>query len=332
MTDVLVYTISAAPEFENFRTDLHLINNRGFGYETRTHFVHIFGGTNSRLGHVAHHWTVAEEKRGNLKNWIVRNFGAENIDKCLLPAGEVIAGVWRPGLRDTKHSKAALVFSEDEEWESEHALRLLIGRLDEIVNFIEPHEATLNVFGHKLRELLILACTEVENRFIQYLELAGIQKPPKGFTTQNYIKLKTKLYLADYAVKFKPYARLGQFRPFEKWTSPNTTVSLEWYDDYNQTKHDRKNHFDKSTLQNCLFAVSANIILHCARFMPYKLFDENSHLSSLINQYCEVCLVDQNPNAFYVGYLDLSTTFFQGLTLFDGNRFLAKWSSQPLRL
>jgi hypothetical protein len=330
MADVFVYKNVKAPEFEGISDDLHKRYELEFAYETPTHFVHIFGGAKSRLGYVWHHRAIVQEKKGVLIG--DHHFGGQIIGKCLLPAGEVTTGVWRPGLHDPKQSREALAFSEDDELESEHALRLLIARLDEVVNFVEPRRATLNVFSHKLRELLILSCTEVENRFIQYLQLAAMPKPRNGFTTNQYVKLKSPLYLADYSVTFRPYTDIEEFRPFADWRTENPTTSIEWYDSYNKTKHDRKTYFEKSTLQNCLSAVAASVILHCVRFRPYGLFDEPTHLSSLINQYCEVRLMPKDPRTFYVGYIDLSKAPMQGLSSVPDNLFLVKWTSRALRL
>jgi hypothetical protein len=89
-------------------------------------------------------------------------------------------------------------------------------------------------------------------------------------------------------------------RPFHGWTAAQPTKSLVWYDGYNLTKHDRKTHFDKATLKNCIDAVSANLALFSPRFSPYPLYNEGGTVSALFQQLFEIELKDPRPETFYV--------------------------------
>lgn len=54
-------------------------------------------------------------------------------------------------------------------------------------------------------ELLILACTEIENYWQQYLALANLPPPPTGFTTNHYVKLHVPLRLGEYQIDLPRY-------------------------------------------------------------------------------------------------------------------------------
>ena len=73
-------------------------------------------------------------------------------------------------------------------------------------------------------------------------------------------------HLTDYEVKFKPYADLYSFRPFDHWNENQPTKSLKWYDKYNRVKHDWGNDFVDASLETSLNAIASNIILYAVRF------------------------------------------------------------------
>jgi hypothetical protein len=156
---------------------------------------------------------------------------------------------------------------------AEQSLLLLVQRLDELLHFVEPSPSTLTTHSHKARELLILACTEVETAWKAYLRIAGVTPPARGdFTTNDYVKLLEPLHLAEYQVSLPRYADVPAIRPFHGWSAAQPTRSLPWYDAYNKTKHDRSSYFTEATLWNCLQALAANLVLFSVRFGPFHLF------------------------------------------------------------
>lgn len=181
-----------------------------------------------------------------------------------LEVGRVVAGVWRPGLYYQNQTLQALGGSEVSLRSAEQALRLLVERLDEMLLYIEPSAHGLAAYSHKTRELLILACTEVENQLKQYLRLAAYEKED-DLSMADYVRLEPKLYLREFALTLRPYEGLGPLTAFRGWDAARPTRSLRWYDAYNKTKHDRTRHFEEATLANCLSAVAANVVLFCAR-------------------------------------------------------------------
>lgn len=283
----------------------HQKEPRGIAYETDTHFVHIFGKDNG-LWVISTGLTVTQAKSGTLHEWIDRTFGAEGVNETTCEVGHTVHGVWRPGLYFSEEVLQGLSATTLELRLAEQALLLLIQRLDELLHFVEPSPTTLQTHSHKARELLILACTEVENTWKAYLRIAGLTPPPKGdFTTKDYVKLFEPLYLADYVVSLPRYADIQDICPFHGWSVAQPTKSLSWYDAYNKTKHDRSMHFCEATLWNCLQAVAANLALFCVRFGPFHLFHGAGTLAAFFNQLFTIKLRNCSPSSFYAPKLSI---------------------------
>lgn len=302
--------------YENTKTTLltannmlHEIRQRGFAYECSGEFIHIYGEADS-------FWTlhtdavIRQPKHGeNIKQWAENVFGATNIKISKNTVGEAVCGVWRPGLYYGQEDLKALSTNEYEKLSSEQALRILIEKLDDLLLYIEPTQYGLKTYSHKTRELLILACTEIENVWKQYMRIADYKSSnAHNLCTSDYIKLKEPLFLQEYEVRLKPFENVEPIKPFVEWDQEISTQSLIWYNAYNQTKHDRYSHFAEATLFNCINAVAGNIILFCARYGPYSLFQGSGILSGLINQLFEVRLINPDPSTFYIPKID----FFEG--------------------
>jgi len=240
-----------------------------------------------------------------------------------IDVGHTIAGVWRPGLYYTEEILQGLAGSNVELRLAEQALLLLVQRLDELLHFVEPAPNTLSTYSHKARELLILACTEVENYWKQYLQQAGETPHRNEFTTNDYVKLKVPLFLDEIEVSLPRYPAVPPFRPFLDWSNkPSPTKTLPWYDAYNKTKHDRKAHFSEATLLNCLHAVAANIALFSVRFGPFYLFHGAGTLAAHLNQLISIELKDPNPKSFYAPNIILPPNQRNDLICFDARRLV----------
>lgn len=132
--------------------------------------------------------------------------------------------------------------------------------LDNLFNFIEPVEINLTTYGHKIRELLILACTEVEYLLLKVLTENGY--PEKGrYSTVDYVRCRDVLKLNLYEVELTQYSSLGIFTPFKDWDESRSTASIPWYYAYNQVKHNRSDNIPHANLKHLLDAVAAIHIL-----------------------------------------------------------------------
>jgi len=212
---------------------------RGMAFETATHFIHFYGSDSDIWTIPMGAITVSEQKQGTLEDWVIKTFGAQHMEQSIVDIGHTVAGVWRPGITSYDDIRQGLGTTDAERHECLQSIRLLIERLDEIFLYVEPSPMALKTYGHKIREL-ILACTEVESTWSRYLRVAGATPVGKDFTTRDYVKLLSKLYLAEFEIKIKPYPTIAPIRPFDGWDLAKPTQSLSWYEAYNLTKHDRQ--------------------------------------------------------------------------------------------
>ncbi|TKG18157.1 hypothetical protein FCV84_06810 [Vibrio breoganii] len=314
--------------------DLHEGQPLGYAYETDSHFVHIYG-KNYGFNVISVGLTAIEGKNGTLNDWVTRVFGAQDIQPLQLNIEDSVENIWRPSLFYSEDIHDALKVSPFEQRSAEQALRVLIEKLDELLLYIEPDQNGLRAYGHKSRELLILACTEVENLWTSIFKNSGI--PPQNnrmYTTQDYVKLLSKACLNEFEITFKNYDGLRKFVPFSQWNVAQPTQSLNWYDAYNKTKHDRNASFSEATLENVLDAISANIAMFCAKFSPFGLINDNNALSSLINQHFQISLNGSDPSTYYIPKIDLPAGIRTDLFIYDcyKQKHNVAWNILPLVL
>lgn len=310
--------------------NLHIDQPLGYAYETTTHFVHFYGN-DIGFNIISLGLTTIEKKSGTLEDWVIKTFGAQNIKTLTNSIGSTIDGIWRPSLYYEKDIQEGILSKDSEQRSSEQALRILIEKLDEIFLYIEPDNRFLSSYGHKTRELLILACTEVENQWTALLNKANVSPVSgKHFKTNDYVKVRSAAFLEEYLVLLKGYPNLNPYRPFASWNSANPTTSLTWYDAYNKTKHDRHSSFDESSLENTINAVIANVIMFCVRFGPFALLDRNNSLSSLVNQNFQLSLDNSKIETYYIPSLNLPQDVRTDLFIYNSYEHRVPWIVSPL--
>lgn len=147
---------------------------------------------------------------------------------------------------------------------AQNQLAALIDSLRKICRVVQPSKGTLDIYGHEIRNLLILAATEVE------MHWGGIFKKngkPKTEGTKHYVALADAMRLRDYVVHFHPCPDLDPVTPFAGWQlEAGSTKSLPWYAAYNGVKHNREFEFDKATLGNAFNAVAGCAVMLVAQF------------------------------------------------------------------
>ena len=162
---------------------------------------------------------------------------------------------WNPGAR-TETNVMAIACGQ---------LATLTRQLDRICQTVHPTEKTFGVFGHDIRNLLILACTEVESHWRGVLVANGVSRG--RFDTRDYAALRQAMKLDEYAVDFPAYPWLMPLKPFAGWGSTGSpTRELQWYDAYNAVKHNREAAFERATLRHAFEAVIACAIMMAAQF------------------------------------------------------------------
>lgn len=150
----------------------------------------------------------------------------------------------------------------------------ILESLLDIFRTVEPELKNLDTYGNKIRELLIISCTEVEYLLQKFMTDNNKKSQSNYYTTNDYIWCLPILKLDEYSVSALFFPGLGSLKPFATWGSPATTKSLVWYDSYNKVKHDRGGSKDKATLSSLLNSIAAIHILLEAQYGK-ELFEYN---------------------------------------------------------
>ncbi|AHF66536.1 hypothetical protein [Pseudomonas cichorii] len=207
----------------------------------------------------------------------------ETVRPLAIPRGHYYPRVWRgiPPRHMLDSGYNGLALNDDEQkTKTKNALSAasLFEEMNTLFRSVEPSSANDATFGHKIRELLILACTEVEANWRGvYQSNTSSSKKPDG--TRDYIKLMPLLRLDEWVVCLKNHPDYPELKPFENWNDSEgmTTRSLAWYNSYNAVKHDREREFNQATLGSLIMAMAAIHVLQVAQWGPglYLRFQGN---------------------------------------------------------
>lgn len=196
-----------------------------------------------------------------------KHFPVLAFHKLELDPGQYYPSMSRPY---SSNPSETLGYNPDEDKEVLYArtrstgqLYALIDQLQQICRVVHPDGDNLKAFGHEIRNLIILAATEVEAQWKRVLEANGV----KGVHTPDYVKLSAPMKLPEFVVDFPWYPWLDPIKPFENWGSgPCPTKTLVWYAAYNDVKHDREKKFAESALINAFRAISGCFVMLCAQY------------------------------------------------------------------
>lgn len=142
-------------------------------------------------------------------------------------------------------------------------LEIILDDMAEVFKTIAPSHKQLSVYGHAIRNIIILGCTELDARMQSILANNGVSPDGNYFEMKDYFKLKTPLKLDEYELSFYRYGDLGTFSPFSTWES---NKELRWYKEYNLIKHNREKYFVKAKLFNAINAIMAYAIILIAQY------------------------------------------------------------------
>src|SRR4028119_2022249 len=156
-----------------------------------------------------------KSKYTTLEDWIKNKFKATDIRPSLNQAGKFYKRMWHP----SDYLFPELLISNPESYtQSLVVIELLIKKMNELFFTIEPTQKNVHVFGLKIRELLLLACMEVEASWKGVLKEHEYVKNPKHWNTTDYIKLLEPMCLANYTLALRSYPNFPRFRPFSCWS------------------------------------------------------------------------------------------------------------------
>ncbi len=195
-----------------------------------------------------------------VRDWIRNLFG----DSAPRESEYVPGTVYKRIYRSTIYGSFARAIDEGKSSQSFVALRILLDKLAVVFQTIEPTRENQATFGHLVRELLLIACMEVEASWSAVLRENGYSG--SRFTTKDYVKLLAPMRLDGYRLSLRFHADFPEFAPFAGWHGAAATQSLPWYDSYNKTKHDRETHLSSASLMNAIHAVGAAVVMFYAQF------------------------------------------------------------------
>jgi hypothetical protein len=202
----------------------------------------------------------------SIEEWLKGTFGASEFNKKDIMPGTYFKRIWKPGLANFNALLDAMS-SKEVFHQSSVSLLILLRKLSDLFEVVEPNPKNLPSYGHKIRELLLLACMEVESSWSAVLREHNYSvKPENKWNTSDYVKLLDPMLLKYYTASLRAYPQCPVFKPFKNWDNGNPTPSLVWYDAYNKTKHNREKYLDMATLHNAIEAVVAAVIMHRAQF------------------------------------------------------------------
>lgn len=138
------------------------------------------------------------KKNETLEEWIKKIFFATDIRPALYPPGQFFLRMWRPPGYLPREQLAPNIKVL---MQSSIAVELLIQRMQDLFITVEPERKNLSVFGHRIRELLLLACMEVEAAWTGVLKQHKFIN--KRYCTNDYVKLLAPMCLADYEVTLR---------------------------------------------------------------------------------------------------------------------------------
>jgi hypothetical protein len=168
----------------------------------------------------------------------------------------------------------------------------------DIFQTLEPSPDNLQAYGHKIRELLLLAAMEVEASWAAVLKANGYP-PSTRLSTNDYVKLLAPMLLDKHGLALASYPRFPQFTPFEGWTSASPTQSLAWYHAYNLTKHNREEHLNVATLEKAVHAVGAAAVMFYAQF-GFRLGTTDEVTQVIRNVFRVTCDHAKYPTSCYI--------------------------------
>lgn len=241
--------------------------------------------------------TICDKDNYEIQNTLEKYFEYSILKKEKIEIGVKIPHIWKPLLENARNE---LDFKIEDLCRSKRDLGILIQKFQEILLYVEPSPEGLKTYSHKIRELLILACTELES-FFKFYNLGNNEKTP------DYVKILSLVDLGKHHLSLVGYTNPYECSPFKNWDEQSPTKSLPWYDAYNQVKHHKDSSFPLATLENCINAIAANIIMFAIRYSPAMLYNENDVCSNLVRNSLDFRI--EETQDFYIPVFEGKTTY-----------------------
>jgi hypothetical protein len=144
------------------------------------------------------------------------------------------------------------------------AFLLIQADLLTLMDFVEPADANLATYSHKIHQLLVRTCIEIEANLTAILKENGYRA--KGdWSMRDYRLVEHSHRLSSFEIRVPTWrGERGKRRPFAAWSTP--TGGLDWYRRYNKAKHNRHRFFCLASFDALIDAVSGLATLLSAQF------------------------------------------------------------------
>lgn len=137
----------------------------------------------------------------------------------------------------------------------------------ELFSYVEPSDANSGTYSHRIQQLLMRVCVEIEANFTAIFLDNRYVKATSGqnLTIGDYKLINQSHRLSAFQVRVPGWkGDAGVRHPFAAWES---NQPLEWYRAYNKSKHNRHENFHLATFDALIDAFCGLNILLTAQFM-----------------------------------------------------------------
>lgn len=179
-----------------------------------------------------------------------------------------------------------LFFKEDEKKSMIMAAKLIIDDFKRLLEYIAPDIENEKVFSHRIYELLLRTCTEVESnckgilKANNYRAVNRNSKDKKDYDMNDYKKIEQSSHLSEYVVQYSNWLPdKYTSKPYAAWAENST---LPWYDAYNKVKHNRCHFFSLANLKNLLDAICGLLCIIHSQIgeAVQSIYDSNIYFSN----------------------------------------------------
>ena len=158
------------------------------------------------------------------------------------------------------------------------AFLLIQKDIQQLFEFIEPSDTNLQTYSYRIHQLFMRICIEIEANFKAIFKENTYSKPERCWNIIDYKKINISHHLDAYSATFPVWDGIkNTYMPFKEWT--NEHGRLQWYKDYNSTKHNRQDERKLANMENLLNAFSALFILLSSQFNTMSFEPGNNLLS-----------------------------------------------------
>lgn len=137
----------------------------------------------------------------------------------------------------------------------------------ELFSYVEPSDVNLSTYSHRIQQLLMRTCVEIEANFTAIFLDNSYAKATSGqnLNIADYKLINLSHRLSAYEARVPGWkGSAGIRQPFAAWAS---SQPLSWYKAYNKSKHNRHENFHLANFDALIDAFCGLNVLLSAQFM-----------------------------------------------------------------